>query len=134
MRQLVARPIAYLLPLAMLALAVRAHAQRVEFWSFPTPGTKLARCIESGAAYQGREGARTAGGRFLYNRGVDLAWVGHVLHPVRHRVQSRRVVVGASSPYPDEAFVIQTMRELTNAIVRTNRSAYALQFGDRNGV
>ena len=31
-------------------------------------------------------------------------------------LQSRRVVVGASSPYPDEAFVIQTMRELTNAI------------------
>jgi putative transposase len=31
-------------------------------------------------------------------------------------LQSRRVFVAGSSPYPDEAFVIQTMRGLTNAI------------------
>ena len=31
-------------------------------------------------------------------------------------LQSRRVFVAGSSPYPDEAFVIQTMPDLTNAI------------------
>ena len=31
-------------------------------------------------------------------------------------LQSRRVFVAGSSPYPDEAFVIQTMRDVANAI------------------
>jgi transposase InsO family protein len=31
-------------------------------------------------------------------------------------LQSRRVYVASSMPYPDEAFVVQAMRDLTNAI------------------
>ena len=57
-------------------------------------------------------GAR--GGGLLHDGGVDRARPGDVLHGVRaSNVQSRRVQVIGCTPYPDEAFVIQCLRQVT---------------------
>ena len=55
---------------------------------------------------------RARGGRLLHDRGVDRARAGHVLQFVLE-LQSRRVQVIGSSPHPDDAFIIQYVRQVT---------------------
>jgi len=53
---------------------------------------------------------------FFTIRGLDCPRPGHLLHGIVIELHTRRVHVLGSTPYPDEEFVIQTMRHLTDSV------------------
>jgi hypothetical protein len=52
---------------------------------------------------------------FLHDRSLDAPRAGHVLHGVCIELHSRRVHVVGSTPHPDEPFMLQIARHLTDA-------------------
>ncbi len=58
---------------------------------------------------------RAPGSGFLHDRGLDAPRVGHVYTVFVIELHSRRVRVVGSTPHPDETFMLQIARHLTDA-------------------
>ena len=67
-----------------------------------------------GTRFCGRTGARFWR-RIVYDGGLDVPRIGHLLHDFVIELHSRRVHIGGSTPHPNEAFMFQVARHLTDA-------------------
>ncbi len=79
---------------------------------WPSARTATADLVADGS--QGALGRDRRGGLF-HDRGVELAWVGDLLHGVRHWSRLAPVHILGSTPYPGDVFMGQIVRLATSA-------------------